>query len=84
MCAWKIDTKLSILIRTDVKRFAQLIFATFVQNQYVINDRLTLTRIQTVDIDGNPQEFSEILNHSKKAAMHRTRAELNIEEWKKY
>lgn len=84
LCAWKIDTKLSILIRTDVKRFAQLIFATFVSNHYVINDRLTLTRIETVDIDGNPQEFSEILSHSKKAAMHRTRAELNIDEWKKY
>lgn len=84
LVAWKIDTKLSILIKTDVRRFSQLIFATFVHNHYVINDRHTLTRIETVDIDGNPQEFGQILSHSKKDALHRTKVELSVDEWKKY
>jgi biotin---protein ligase len=84
LLAWKIDTKLSILIKTDVKHFAQLIFATFVHNHYVINDRLTLTRIQTVNVDGTPQDFSEILNHSKKDALLRISEEMTSDEWKRH
>lgn len=81
--AWKVDTKLSILIKTDAKHFAQLIFATFVHNHYVINDRFTLTRIQTVSIDGTPQDFNQVLSRSKTLGL-RTSEELSEDEWKKH
>ncbi len=83
MIAWKVDDlKLSILVKTDVKYLTQLVFATFVQNQLLMNDRLTLTRIQTVDVDGTPQEFNQVLSHSKKDLMLRTSEILSEDEWK--
>lgn len=84
MMAWKIDTKLSILVKTDVKRLSQLIFATFVHNHYAINDYLSLTRLQTVNIDGLPQEIDQILNHSKKDVLLRSNELLSPVDWEKH
>lgn len=84
MFAWKIDSKLSVLVQTDLKRLSQLIFATFVQNQYLINDHLTLTRIQTVNIDGQAQDVNEIMNHSRKDILLRSTELLSLVDWEKH
>jgi biotin--protein ligase len=84
MIAWKIDSKLSVLVKTDVKHLSQLIFASFVHNNYIINDYLSLTRIQTVDVDGEPQDINEILSHSKKDILLRTSELLSPPEWDRH
>lgn len=84
MIAWKIDSKLSVLVETDLKHLSQLIFATFVQNNYIINDHLSLTRIETVDVDGQPQDYNEILNHSKKDILLRSNEILSPTDWEKH
>lgn len=84
MVAWKIDTKLSILVKTCSKRLSQLVFASFIQNNYVINDHLHLTRIQTVDVEGTPQDYEQILSHSKKESLLRSNELLSPVDWDKH
>jgi biotin---protein ligase len=63
--AWKVDTGLAMLIETDIKKFSQLILNTFLQNNYSINDGFKVLRIETVKVEGKPQEFDDILSHSR-------------------
>ncbi|XP_070491225.1 uncharacterized protein Hcs isoform X2 [Chironomus tepperi] len=84
MLAWKIDTKLSVLVKTSSKHLSQLIFATFAQNQYVINDHLILSRIQTVNVEGNPQDYDQIVTHSKHHGVRRFSELLSPIDWDKH
>jgi len=84
MLAWKIDTKLSILVKTSSKLLSQLIFATFAQNHYVINDHLLMTRIQTVNVEGTPQDYEQIMTHSKHQLVRRCSELISIEDWEQH
>lgn len=84
MLAWKIDTKLSILVKTSSKLLSQLIFATFAQNHYVINDHLLMTRIQTVNVEGTPQDYEQIMTHSKHHLVRRCSELISIEDWEQH
>lgn len=64
--AWKVDTRLSFVLQTNARHFSQLILAVFLQNNYLVNSRLPVSRIQTVDVEGTPQNFDEIVLHSRK------------------
>ncbi|KAL7018719.1 hypothetical protein ACKWTF_010880 [Chironomus riparius] len=84
MLAWKIDTKLSVLVKTSSKHLSQLIFASFVQNNYVINDHLQLSRIETVDIEGNSQDYEQIMTHSKHHGVRRFSELMSPLDWNKH
>lgn len=83
LVAWKIDTRLAILVQTDARTLSQLILSTFLQNNYLVNDRLPLLRIQTVNVDGKPQDFDEILSHSRKSCQ-RDGEITSVEDWESY
>lgn len=40
------DSRIGVLLKTDVRRFAELVQRTFVQRNLVINDNLPLDRIE--------------------------------------
>lgn len=82
--AWKVDTRLAILVKTDMRNFSQLILSTFLQNNYVMNDNLPLLRVQTVQVDGTPQDFDEILNHSRKDIAAQSSAVWSADDWEKH
>lgn len=82
--AWKVDTRLAILVKTDARNFSQLILNTFLQNNYLVNDNLPVVRVQTVAASGVPQDFEEILNHTKKDLHHRDGKILSEEDWEKH
>lgn len=44
--AWKVDSRIAVLLKTDVRRFAALIQRSFMQRSFVINDNLPLDRIE--------------------------------------
>lgn len=70
LVAWKVDSRLAFLVKTDERNFSQLILSSFLQNNYLINNFLPIVRIQTVNVDGTPQDFDEILKHSRKEASY--------------
>lgn len=76
------DTGLALLVETDAIRFSQMILCSFVQDNYFVNDHLPLMRIQTVNVNGKPQDFDEILKHSRKDLGHRDI--LSAEDWEKH
>lgn len=82
--AWKVDTRLAILVKTDARNFSQLILNTFLQNNYLVNDNLPVVRVQTVAVSGVPQDFEEILNHTRKEVNHRDGKILSEEDWEKH
>ncbi|CAO1443290.1 unnamed protein product [Diamesa serratosioi] len=84
LLAWKIDTRLAILLKTDTQRFSQLILSTFMQNEFVMNDSLPLTRIQTVSVDGIPQDYDQIVNHSRKDLLQRQHSKMTPDQWDKH
>ncbi|CAO1422133.1 unnamed protein product [Diamesa hyperborea] len=84
LMAWKIDTRLAILLKTDSRRFSQLILSTFMQNEFVMNDNLPMTRIQTVSVDGIPQDYDQIVNHSRKDLLQRQQSKMTPEQWEKH
>lgn len=67
-----------------MRHFTQLIFASFVQNHFVLNGGLILNRIQTVDIEGTPQDFDQILSHSKRDTVLREGEGMTEDEWKRH
>ncbi|CRK91616.1 CLUMA_CG005270, isoform A [Clunio marinus] len=81
LIAWKVDTRLAILLKTDSRKLSQMILSTFVQNNYAINDSLPLMRIQTVEIEGVPQDFGDIYNHSRKDHLTSQADVTTEEEW---
>lgn len=78
------DSSLAIIIETDGRNFSQLILNTFHQNNYLINDHLPVFRVQTVDVNGSPQDFDEIMTHSRKGVHEREGFFLTPEEWDKH
>lgn len=46
LIAWKVDSRLSVLLHSNEKLFANLVVNTFLRNFFLINNKLTLTRIQ--------------------------------------
>lgn len=45
--AWKIDTNLAIILKTDLNLFAELILHSFLRNIVYINNYLPLIRIES-------------------------------------
>lgn len=82
--AWKVDTRLAIVVKTDPRSFSQLILSTFLQDNYLFNDNLPVVRIQTVKVSGVPQDFEEILKHTRKDLNHRDGSILSDEDWEKH
>jgi biotin---protein ligase len=80
--AWKVDTKLHVILATNSKLFSQLVFTTFVEENLALNDGLKVLRIQTVDIDGKAQNYEDIASHSK--IPERPRDLLSPEDWDKH
>lgn len=64
-------------MQTNARRFSQLVLGTFFADNYLINSHLPLVRIQTVTVDGAPQDFSEIFAHSRKDT-------LQSDDWDKH
>ena len=54
------------------------------QNDFVMNDNLPLTRIQTVTIDGVPQSYDQIVNHSRKDLLQRQHSKMTPDQWEKH
>jgi len=46
LLAWKMDSKLAMILETDVEHFTKLLIVTFMQSNFLINDHLTLLRIE--------------------------------------
>lgn len=42
-----------------------MVLALFLQNNYLVNSGLPVSRVQTVDVEGTPQNFDEIVLHSR-------------------
>lgn len=80
--AWKVDTKLSVILATNSNLFSQMVFVTFMQDNFAINDGLKMLRIQTVDIEGKAQNYEDIASHSK--VSERLSDNLSPEEWEKH
>lgn len=81
--AWKVDTRLAVLLKTDARNFSQLILSSFLQNNYLVNNSLSIVRIQTVHVDGAPQDFDEILKHSRREVCHEGEFS-SAEDWEKH
>lgn len=54
------------------------------QNEFVMNDNLPLTRIQTVSVDGIPQNYDQIVNHSRKDLLQRQHSKMTPDQWDKH
>ena len=54
------------------------------QNEFVMNDNLPLTRIQTVSVDGVPQNYDQIVNHSRKDLLQRQQSKMTPDQWEKH
>lgn len=44
---WKVDSHLSVLLKSDYQHFTDLVLQTFIQKRFSINDGLLLIRIQS-------------------------------------
>ena len=44
--AWKVDTNIAILLKSDLNNFVNLLSSTFLQSQFLINDKLPILRIE--------------------------------------
>lgn len=64
----------------DARKLSVLILNTFLQNNYSINDGFEILRVETVKVDGKPQEFDEIAKHSRWSAVE----VVTKEDWKKH
>lgn len=69
-------------METDARNFSQLVLSTFLQDNYLVNNDLPLFRIQTVNVAGTPQDFDEIVSHSRKDVVNAEA--LSLEEWEKH
>lgn len=49
-----------------------------------MNDNLPMTRIQTVSVDGIPQNYDQIVNHSRKDLLQRQQSKMTPEQWEKH
>uniref|UniRef100_A0A1L8E040 Putative biotin holocarboxylase synthetase/biotin-protein ligase n=1 Tax=Nyssomyia neivai TaxID=330878 RepID=A0A1L8E040_9DIPT len=82
--AWKVDSHIAVVLKTDLKKFTEIIMASFMQDCLVINDNLPLIRIQSVGVDGIPQPFDLIRNHAKKEFISRAMRNLSQNQWDKH
>ncbi|GAB0088855.1 biotin--protein ligase [Sergentomyia squamirostris] len=82
--AWKVDSHIAVILKSDLRRFTEFIIATFMQDFLVINDNLPLTRIQTIEVDGEPQPFDLVRNHAKKEFISRAMRNLSLVQWEKH
>lgn len=44
--AWKVDSRIAFLLKSDLKHFSELIVSSFLQDRFLINDRLPIIRIE--------------------------------------
>uniref|UniRef100_A0A1A9VB40 BPL/LPL catalytic domain-containing protein n=1 Tax=Glossina austeni TaxID=7395 RepID=A0A1A9VB40_GLOAU len=79
LLAWKIDSHLAVLVETNVEHFTKLLIHTFLQNNFLINDQLTLLRIED---EGTPQPCSMLSSHLRKPT--RTISNMQPIEWSKH
>ncbi|XP_037897765.1 biotin--protein ligase isoform X2 [Glossina fuscipes] len=82
LLAWKIDSHLAVLVETNVEYFTKLLIHTFLQNNFLINDQLTLLRIESVRDEGTPQPYSMLSSHLRKPT--RTISKMQPMEWPKH
>ncbi|XP_055701269.1 biotin--protein ligase isoform X2 [Phlebotomus papatasi] len=82
--AWKVDSHIAVILRSDFRRFTEIIMASFMQDCLVINDNLPLTRIQSVGVEGSPQPFDLLRNHAKKEFISRAMRNLSLMQWEKH
>lgn len=84
LLAWEIDFHITFLLRSDIKHFSQLILASFLQERFFINDRLPLRRIQSVQVNGEPQPFELLRNYIEKDSFGRIYQKLNKIQWERH
>ncbi|XP_059610986.1 uncharacterized protein LOC132257934 [Phlebotomus argentipes] len=82
--AWKVDSHIAVILKSDLRRFTEIIMASFMQACLVINDNLPLTRIQSVGVEGCPQPFDLVQNHAKKEFISRAMRNLSPIQWEKH
>ncbi|XP_055680744.1 biotin--protein ligase isoform X2 [Lutzomyia longipalpis] len=82
--AWKVDSHIAVILKSDIRRFTEIIMASFMQDCLVINDNLPLTRIQSIAVDGSPQPFDLVRNHAKKEFISRAMRNLSPIQWDKH
>lgn len=44
--AWKVDSRIAILLKSDLKHFSELIVSSFLHDRFLLNDKLPIIRIQ--------------------------------------
>lgn len=59
-------------------------FVTFMQENYIFNDNLKLLRIQSVNVDGEPQSYELIMNHTRKELLNRSKQFTTVEQFAKH
>lgn len=64
----------------DARKLSVLILNTFLQNNYSINEGFEILRVETVKVEGKPQEFDEIVKHSRWSAVE----VVKNEDWEKH
>lgn len=84
LLAWKVDERLAILLKTDVHKFSDLIFASFMQDFYSFNDNFQLVRAQSVEIEGAAQCYETIINHARKEGLNRAKSLISKDHFKKH
>lgn len=68
------------MLQTNVQLFSNLLFVTFLQNQPLVNEIFKLSKVQNVDIRGEPQIFESVINQSGSNWIE-SHESSSIEEW---
>ncbi|KAJ6634628.1 hypothetical protein Bhyg_13204, partial [Pseudolycoriella hygida] len=85
LIAWKVDSRLSVLLLTNENLFASLLANTFLNNAFQLNNNLSLTRVQTVTVTGTPQPFNSVEKIlPKESRGHNSRSRFPKIHWDKH
>lgn len=80
LLAWKLDSKFSIMLQTNVKLFSNLIFVTFLQDQLVLNEVFKLSKVQNVEITDQANIFENLIDLSdSQFKLHERSSNMNWE-----
>lgn len=44
--AWKVDSRIAFLLKSDLKHFSELLVSTFLHDRFLLNDKLPIIRIE--------------------------------------
>ncbi|XP_037036293.1 biotin--protein ligase [Bradysia coprophila] len=84
LIAWKVDTRISILLHSNENQFANLVVNTFLKNCFLINSKLPLIRIQSVTTSGSPQPFDAVKTVLPKDSYQAPRSTVPDIHWEKH